>query len=305
MRKNWWSFIALIPFLAVAQCASKSDAVADNKKVKYEYEESGNSLLWEISGNGLKEPSYLYGTIHLQEKKVFQYDDKVKEIFMSTEAYAMELNMDEMNLMEVANMMKMDKPLDEVIGEKRYRAIDSMLVMRTGEGVGIMKMMKPFFIYAKLIEGVSKKEMPLALDLDFASMAKKNKKKVIGIEKIEEQLGAIDKMTIEEQVHFLEEGLKEWEKSEALFANMMRLYLTQNIDSLVILTKDTTMPASFDKALLVDRNKVMADRIEKIIKEQPTFNAVGAAHLGGKDGVIALLRKKGYTVKPVKVRFKK
>ena len=49
----------------------------------------------------------------------------------------------------------------------------------------------------------------------------------------------------------------------------------------------------------------MADRIAAISKEQVTFNAVGAAHLGGKDGVIALLRKNGYTVKPIKTKFNK
>jgi uncharacterized protein YbaP (TraB family) len=61
-----------------------------------------------------------------------------------------------------------------------------------------------------------------------------------------------------------------------------------------------TMDAEFEGDLLATRNKNWISRIQQITKEKPTFFAVGAGHLGGKKGVIALLRNEGFTVKAVK-----
>jgi uncharacterized protein YbaP (TraB family) len=147
--------------------------------------------------------------------------------------------------------------------------------------------------------------MPFPLDMDFFQKAKKKKKKVIGIEKLEEQLAAVDSMTLEEQADMIIDGLKDWDKSKKLYNDMTRTYLKQDIKEMMLMMKDTTLPKAFETSLIIDRNKVMAYRIDKIVNDQPTFNAVGAGHLHGDEGVIALLRKKGYTLKPVKFKFKK
>ena len=76
----------------------------------------------------------------------------------------------------------------------------------------------------------------------------------------------------------------------------MKYYIEQNLDSLLVMNDKQPMPPKLYKALITDRNVRMADRIDLFIHKQPTFIAVGALHLPGPGGVIALLRKKGYTV---------
>ena len=80
---------------------------------------------------------------------------------------------------------------------------------------------------------------------------------------------------------------------------MLKYYLDQNLDSLSANDDDAKKSEKFYKALVIDRNARMAERIGEFIKKQPTFIAIGALHLPNDVGVIALLRKKGFTVEPV------
>jgi uncharacterized protein YbaP (TraB family) len=82
--------------------------------------------------------------------------------------------------------------------------------------------------------------------------------------------------------------------------DVLNYYLNQNLDSLSANDNDAKMPEKFYKAMVLDRNTRMADRISKFIKDQATFIAIGALHLPGNKGVIELLRKKGFTVEAVK-----
>jgi len=82
--------------------------------------------------------------------------------------------------------------------------------------------------------------------------------------------------------------------------NLMAAYIAQDIENLYFLTiSDTTMPVIFVDAFVIKRNINMTKTIIKNSRKQSVFYAVGAAHLGGPKGIIALLRKKGYTVEPV------
>lgn len=307
MSKIGFKNIFLLPVISLFISCSASDKnkedAENGAKVKYEFGDD-KTLLWEISGNGLKTPSYLYGTIHIQNGKVFAYDTVVSQIFNACDAYAMELNMDEMNMTEMLKFMTMEKPIDSFITPAQFRVIDSLLQKRMGMSLTLQRKYKPFFIYSELMVSSEKKDKPVALDLDFFMKAKKAKKKVIGIEKFEEQFAAVDMISIEEQVEMLLEMTKE-KSSDSLYNLLVDTYLEGDLDKMIELSADTSMPENFEKAFLIDRNIKMADRIGKISKEQSTFNAVGAAHLGGPNGVIALLRKNGYTVKPIKTKFKK
>src|SRR3989344_4320498 len=102
-------YLASLPvLLLLINCGKKKEF---NEIIGYSYNENENALLWEISGNGLKQPSFLYGTIHIQRKEVFNYDSIVNVIFDTCAAYAMELNMDEISPFSAAKKMMMDKDL--------------------------------------------------------------------------------------------------------------------------------------------------------------------------------------------------
>src|SRR5688572_11063629 len=118
IKKPTFKHLFLLPLITtLISCgaSSKEDGAEEGKpKVKYEFGDD-KTLLWEITGNGLKTPSYLYGTIHIQNARVFAYDTIVAHIFNGCDAYAMELNMDDMKMAEMMKFMMMEKPIDSFV----------------------------------------------------------------------------------------------------------------------------------------------------------------------------------------------
>ncbi|MFH2095122.1 MAG: TraB/GumN family protein [Bacteroidota bacterium] len=262
------------------------------------------SLLWEITGKGIKK-SYLYGTIHIQDKRVFAFDKLVEEKLMECDAYAMELVIDEITREDLeASMYMKDKTLKDLLSPEDYSMLDSILKAKMGVGLVMLNKMKPFFVSSQLMQAGMSKDMEEALDMYFLNKARAAGKPVFGIEKFSDQMGAIDQISLEEQCEMLMESVRDTSKEEMQFDDLLHAYLTANLDTMIVLSNDTALPEQFNKAFLVDRNVGMAKNIIKICKKQSTFNAIGAAHLGGDKGVIALLRKKGLVLKPVPFSFR-
>jgi uncharacterized protein YbaP (TraB family) len=80
---------------------------------------------------------------------------------------------------------------------------------------------------------------------------------------------------------------------------MIQVYLKKDVNALYQFMKDKGVTDNFESTMLIKRNKNWIPKMKKAMKESPSFFAVGAGHLGGKSGVLALLRKKGYKVEPI------
>ncbi len=264
---------------------------------------NGQSLLWKITGKGLKKPSYLYGTIHIQDKRVFAFDDTVLNTLKSCEAYAMELNPEKIDGKELKQFMLMKKhTLKDLLTPGEYNELDKFLQDKLGQSALLYNKTKPFFIQSQLMQLSMPKDEEEALDMFFFKQAKDAGMAVYGIEKLKEQLAAVNKISLKDQAKMLMETVRDTTNQN--FEDLVKAYRNEDLNKLSELLKDTTLPGNFEEAFLIKRNKVMAKRISKLIKKQPTFNAIGAAHLPGEHGVIELLRKKGYTVEPVPFKFK-
>ena len=263
-----------------------------------------NSLLWKISGNGLQQPSFLYGTMHTSDARVFAFSDSVMPFFSSAKAYAMELDPKEAFNLSLISKLMMGKnySLQKMIPEHEYHVLDSVVKKQIGFSVSLFDNVAPVFTMTILeasameLNDSEKKENKEVLDLYFYKQAKKKKKKIIGIETVDEQLSALNSMSYEEQADLLVKEIDEFEQNKTEGVDVVKFYLQQNLDSLAANDADAQMPEKFYKALITDRNERMANRIADFIKEQSTFIAVGALHLPMEKGVINLLRKKGFTV---------
>ncbi len=277
----------------------------EENKPEIEYGDN-NTLLWEISGNGLSAPSYLYGTIHIQDKRVFAYDTIVEIIFDSCDAYAMELLLDEINPVEYATMMIMkDTLLSDLITEEEFAIVQGhvkskMPLLAVGDK---FNKMKPFFTSTLIATSDLAMDMGEALDAYFDKIAKKQEKTRIGIEQFSDQINAINAITLQEQADMLVQGIKDSSETMDNFDDLLSAYLSGNLDDMLELTSDTSMPDNFVYEFLDKRNIHMAERIDEITHEQITFCAIGAGHLGGPKGVIALLIERGFTLKPIKTEF--
>jgi uncharacterized protein YbaP (TraB family) len=267
-----------------------------------------NSLLWEISGNGIAAPSYLYGTIHIQDKRVFDFNDSLMPKLFECSTFAMEINMDSVDETKLMGMMFIEdgKTLEDLYSKKDYKLIKKVFKKKMGFEITMFNTMKPFAIMtlmeaSEMMKGkkedTARKNMKEEMDLYLAGMAKDSGKKVIGIETVDEQMAVVSKMP----PSLLIEYLKNIDKEDKETDKLIEAYRHEELDKVLEMLDDKKSPfgAEFNDEILTKRNHIMADRISNLIKEKTIFIAIGAGHLPGKEGVIELLRKKGFNVRAV------
>lgn len=266
------------------------------------------SLLWKVTGKNLQQPSYLYGSIHIQDQRVFSFDTTVLSALYSCDAFAMEILMDEIDPKEIkgCTYMPKGKLLSEMMSEADFLKLDSICKKKVGTTAYLFNAMKPFFVMSALQQSEFSQDQEDALDVFFLKKAREANKLCYGVEKYQTQIDAIDAISLKEQVDMLVAALNDTttQSGEDESAAMLDAYLSFNLDTMIVMSNDPSMPKKFNKVFLIDRNVGMAKNFEKIALEHSLFCVVGAAHLGGDKGVIALLRKKGYTVEPVMFQWK-
>jgi len=265
-----------------------------------------SSIFWKISGNGLEHPSYLFGTMHTGDARVFDNVKRAMPYLTDAKAFVMELDPDKLFDVGLLGkiMMGKDYSLRKMITAGDYSFLDSVVTQQIGMPLTMMDNVQPVFVMT-ILESM---EMGLnsdttngtreIMDLYFYNEAKDEKKKIIGIETVEEQLGALNTLSYEEQATMLSDDIKSLKTKGNDGRDVLKFYMEQNLDSLA--GSDDDMPPKLYKALVTDRNERMADRIAKFVKQQATFIAIGALHLPFKGGVIELLRQRGFTVEPVR-----
>jgi uncharacterized protein len=261
------------------------------------------SLLWEISGNGLAAPSYLYGTMHVGDKRAHEFSDATLAAFKQARAFAGELNMEEVDQLAVLNLMKLDsgKQLPALFTAEEWSKIVAYCKEKVRIDPNDFKDYNIFFLYSLIAQSQFKNQKGQAVDLYFFSEAKKSGKKLLGLEKVEEQISAINSMSIEEQKKMLLEAVEGKNGSpKSDMKKMMKFYGKGDLEGLLRISEEADMGSNFETAFITDRNRRMADRMVPMMEAGSTFVAIGALHLPGDEGVIALLREKGYVVKAVR-----
>lgn len=257
------------------------------------------SLLWEISGHGLEKPSYLFGTIHMTCDATL--GKNVLDALDSTDQLVLELDMDDpsMALHMLKNMkMKDGKTLNDFITEDEFNLLDSFVKEQVGMSLETFANTKPFFIsamcYRKFID------CPIqVVENELIKVTHEQNEEVFGLETVIEQIAIFDEIPYDQQakdlVKMVQEGL---EKSKETFSHMLKLYQEQDIEAMTkLVEEDSTQTISnHSDKLLGKRNENWIPKISEFAKQKPTFFGVGAGHLAGENGIIALLRREGYTV---------
>jgi uncharacterized protein len=271
---------------------------------KIQAQQQDKSLLYEISGNGVTQPSYLYGTIHAICKDDFFITDATKEKFSKAQQVYMEIDMDDPKMMP--DMMKSMYMTDgttikSLLSETDYQKVSQFFKDTLKMNIGGMDKMKPFAISSMTIMKLLSCPMS-SYEETFTKMAKTENKEILGLETPQDQFAAIDKMGMKKQADMmLVKMVDDWNEGKENFQKMVKSYKEQDVEKLLEgMSKSKNADSEFQKDLLDTRNSNWIPKISKIVTEKPTFFAVGAGHLGGEKGVISLLRKQGFTVKAVK-----
>ncbi|WP_180564780.1 TraB/GumN family protein [Chryseobacterium sp. JV274] len=258
-----------------------------------------NSLLWEVSGNGLSKPSYITGTFHILCSKDFEIKPKVLKALEKSDNFVMEINYtDPTEIMSLQKMFKTDKKISEQHSPEEAKELNTILA-NYGTDLKSIDSSSPQALYALLSTKAipcSQSEVKL-YEMELLQKAIKDKKNIKGLEKVEEQMRSINeaydlKSTIAQ--------LKMGKEYEILFRQMIEAFKNENAQSLYSLFKDERfMNAQQEKAMLTNRNQNWVKTMPEMMKKESSFFAVGGSHLMGENGIIPLLQSKGYTVKPV------
>lgn len=262
-----------------------------------------NSLLWEISGRGLARPSYLFGTIHLICPTDFSLSDSLKSTLSRTSQVALEMDMDDPGMM--AGMMKTmnmsaGNELKKLVTTQEYDRLNHFFQDSVHVGLAMFERAKPFVLMGPLFTTVLDCQ-PQSYEMALVELAGKQQSEVIGIETLEEQMAIFDTIPYKDQAKMLLNLIDSLPAAKKEFKSLVALYKAQNINELYRMTmKSEFGMEGNEEVMLFARNQKWIPRIRRIASAKPTFFAVGAAHLGGERGVIALLRKEGFQVRAVK-----
>lgn len=260
------------------------------------------SLLWKISGNGLSQPSYLFGTIHITCDATLP--EKVKKALDKTNQLCLELDMDDTNMqteMMGGMMMKNGVTMQSLASKEDFEIVDAFLTKNLGFSAKMLNTLKPFMVSAMLYPKMISCEMQ-SVEGELMKIAKEQKEETIGLETVTEQLNVFDAIPYQDQMNELVKTAKsDLTRDKKELDDLLKLYKTEDIEAMYTFTQqsENVLTSQFDDELLNSRNQNWIARMSKIANEKATFFGVGAAHLGGEKGVINLLRKNGFTVEPV------
>ncbi|MDQ0456616.1 TraB/GumN family protein [Rhizobium paknamense] len=274
---------------------------------------NGNSIFWKLEKPG-REPSWLLGTMHLTDPRVTAMPPAAREAFQAADTVVLES--DEILDPKKAAFAILAKPefstftdgstLTGLLSAEDVATIDAALKPK-GLSVKGLNRMKPWLISAMLAlpgcEMSRKGQGGLFLDMKLAVDAAKAGKEVLGVETLAEQFEAMNAVPIDVHLKSLVSVAKAKDQINDVMETMIDLYLNGQIGmitpTLRAAAPDGTEATPFEQRMIVDRNKVMAQRGGPILDNGNVFMAVGALHLPGKDGLIELLRQQGFTITPV------
>ncbi|MFM6926043.1 MAG: TraB/GumN family protein [Ferruginibacter sp.] len=265
-----------------------------------------NTLLWEISGNGLTAPSYLFGTFHLLCKDDIHFSEALKQAVSTSKEVYLELDMDDPSTIMGAFMlmnMKNGKRLKDLYTPEQYKRVSDFFKDSLKTPLGMFQTMKPEFLIALLYPKMMPCNTTASIEESIMQLAKANKKEIKGLETMAFQASVFDSIPYEKQATELLQTIDSMEHSKKYFSQMITAYLEQRLDKIERIINNPEFGSTENQDILLDnRNRNWIGQLKGIMKNGAVFVAVGAGHLVGEAGLIALLRAEGYTVKGVENR---
>lgn len=262
-----------------------------------------NTLLWEIRGKGLKNPSYLFGTFHLLCKDDTRFSNNLQQALeMSDEVY-FEMDLDDPAMMLGGLLfmnMKNGKTLKDLYTPEDFEKISQFFKDSLHINLGMFGKMKPMMLESFLYPRLMPCKNASGVEMELMTLAKKQKKEIKGFETMEFQASVFDSIPYGVQAKALLKDIDSSAKFKSYLQKMVDIYTTQQTDKLAALVSDTAFSGGENNDILLkNRNENWVKQLKTILKEKNIFMAVGAGHLFGKDGLLELLRKEGYNVSPL------
>jgi uncharacterized protein YbaP (TraB family) len=259
-------------------------------------------LLWRIEGGGAQ-PSHVFGTIHVSDKRVAQIPPAVNRALDEARSLSIEVGLDPANLIALASRMVFTdgRDLPGVAGPELYGKT-AALTASLGIPEPALKLFRPWAI--ALLLSVPQQNPSEILDYVLAAAARAQGKPVHELETMEEQVGVFEGMQESDQIVLLRQAVENYGQMPRVIERMIEAYIARDLAAMSRLSDEMAgnstelkrLNEMINRRLLVERNLRMAERIHGRLREGNALFALGALHLHGAQGVLAQLERRGWRV---------
>lgn len=279
-----------------------SNAFSQSKKAEKDKETS--SLLWEISGNGLRQPSYIFGTIHMICPDDFIWSTAIDSAINKVSQICFEMNIADPKVSGKVGMSMLNpkgKLLSDYFKEADYEFVHKTFKDSLHFSIETFKTMKPAVLQMLFATSLLNCSQPKSYEEVIKAIGTKQGKTFTGLETAEEQISFMSVFESDSSIQGLITYLKNIHGSKQEWAQLVSAYQSKDLNQIELVMQQAQLSAKEETVLLNNRNQAWVDRIKKELKNSPTFFAVGAAHLCGKQGMISLLKQQGYSLKRIQL----
>lgn len=263
-------------------------------------EENNKALLWKISGNGLERSSYLFGTFHIKCKEDEVIGQLVKDAIASSDEVWFEVNLtDTLQMMQaIGNMnMKGGERLKNLLSAEQYGELSAKF-NEMGMGLASLDRFLPFLASGMIVSKWLTCNDISGVDLEILQVAKANSKPIKGFETLSDQLEIFHKIPYKKQAEALYESVTD-SSQKSKMEEIYTAYLDKDLERVAEVMNSEPEMIEYKEILLDNRNFDWLKQLKTTLQNKSVFIAVGAGHLVEDEGMISLLRKEGYEVKPM------
>ena len=299
LRVNRPAFILLLLWSGGVPAADSTCRPLQINEIPYAGpDEYGQGLLWQVTQRDTA-PSYVFGTIHVAERHVSTQLDKIRDVLAASELFVMEAIFDPDAVESLRRMMFFTdgRRLQDLVSADLYAQTQAILGAYHVTGMDLA-VMKPWAAYLTMSYPA---DMGVILDQRLLRLALEAGLETMGLESVLEQGSLLNGFSLDDQVRLLTDAVCHREILVRDFAKIISLYTQGDLAGLSAYGQrysfsDNTLYETLTERLLTSRNRLMVERMQAALKTGNAFIAVGALHLPGEKGVLALLERRGFEI---------
>jgi uncharacterized protein len=266
-----------------------------------------HSILWEISGNGITQPSYLFGSLKFIGEKEYFMPKEVTNSILRSDLFAIEDQVDHHAQHELNKALHFAKgeSLATHLSPEDYNKVADFFqrefkITRKQFDTKYARL-KPLAISISMTR-LSLGETVKFYDIELLRFSKKNKLRTFSLESVEREAQALNSFPIKDQCHALLHSVNNFDQQKEEYRKLMEDYPQGKLDEIFTYTLHAFEDnPQFIEEFYFKRNEEWLSKIERMVNENAAFISVGVSHLEGDRGLLKLLQLKGYTLTPIKV----
>ncbi len=256
--------------------------------------------MWQLQSPNGDYLSYILGTMHVQDDRAFGLIDRSLPLLEQCTLFCAEYDLSSSNHPSDEIMIALQRVPGtfELLGAKYYHKLKKVLKKRLGFSLDFYQHIHPMMLSALIQRQMLGEQQPVILDATLWEHAGQMGVDRKGIETIESQMLTMLKLPIEWHLSTLKGMARNFSKFRKKTEKLLNYY--QNEQLVAIHRASVKMDGAAKRVLSIQRNIQMSEFMAAEANNQPAFFALGAAHLLGEKGVLRLLKKKGYRIRPLR-----